>query len=658
MRDLDPQESAVVFFQQANQSVCCEDDGILARLREGLDTPSQWRAPQLLRATSLRLIKGGRQGKEDLAETLEELQRCNRTRTAPAQRITEAEEHSQLLWPDAERLIDQQARDRRGLPERPVQGAKLDQLRSCIAEIIAAYQLALADDYACANSGANPQRERQRMQLCAVRILEWTWRELELYRLRYQPLPGNCWQRANRVFFAIRASIAADTPVPTVVAPDFLADANGQITLERLYLNIQALGLFDAFSWPKATQGFIARYCALVPDGLRLIREPEGGHYQRFIHADHAGPPSASDPSPAPGHGATPADGPGMLVIDYSALASAVRADQHAFFRRDPNGTRSPDRLRSLPAASRRPSIRLLARDMDNGAPSEQPEQPLETPEPLYLSAGMTTIRALLHQVFSRFPHSQSPSSQPRTRRDPLQQPKNLRTSGDAWQLVRQSARLWRIQSPSSQTTTALNVGTLVAFGSGKAGLARPRLGRIARMLRTSQTLQIDLQELACFAAPISLQKLPTAMQEISSQEVSGQPAKAVDNSGDSSSSPRAPDGKLQGASTKAERQDESISDLMRALLIYDEDFGWGIMTPPQQQFREGDAIAIRTRRLNVESRLRSIRDATQDFLLFQINPHDPHLGVPSYPRSHRARRRVATHPPRPRPIDSQLNAD
>jgi hypothetical protein len=248
----------------------------------------------------------------------------------------------------------------------------------------------------------------------------------------------------------------------------------------------------------------------------------------------------------------------------------------------------------------------------------------------------MTTIRALLHQVFSRFPHSQSPSaSPPRARRDPVHQPRHLRTSGDPWQLVQHSARLWRIQNPGSQSSTALSVGSLVAFGNGEAGLARPRLGRVARILRTVRTLQVDVQELACFAAPVSL------------RSVAQRSAGAVSACSDSELLDSSPCSDSVSPSS-AEAQDTATEASLRALLVYDQDFGWGVMTPPQPPLREGDAVLIHTRRLDVESRLRSIRDATQDFLLFQINPHDPHLGVPSYPRAHKARRRAALQRLRP----------
>jgi hypothetical protein len=302
--------------------------------------------------------------------------------------------------------------------------------------------------------------------------------------------------------------------------------------------------------------------------------------------------------------------------------------------------------------ASRRPSIRLLARDIDNGDIDHYPEQPREQPEALYLNAGMATIRALLHQVFSRFPHSHSPSSVPRARRHPLEQPSNLRTNGDAWQLVRQSARLWRIQDPSSQSSTALNVGSLVAFGNGKPGLARPRLGRVARILRSNHALQIDLLELASFAVPVSVKPVQDTL--LNSSSISSN-SPVADTQGHREN----PADKELLSPSSAPESESSRESALRALLVYDEDFGWGLMTPPQQQVREGDPIAIRTNRMSIESKLRSVRDATQDFLLFQINPHDPQLGVPNYPRAHKMRRRsTSPHSPMAPPADSRRPAD
>lgn len=591
----------------ASPAACLGEQNLLAGLREGLEPPSQWRAARLLRPSALRLIRGGRPSEDTLPELLAELQNANRTRAGASQRLQEAESHAGLLWSEAALVLDQQTRDHRGLPERPAQANRLDQLKACITELITAYQQALADAY------VSPQaRDSQTpLRIGALRILEWTWRELELYRLRYQPLPDASWLRANRVYFALLALTAPndsphdppnelpDDPLPASVAPAFLTDVEGRTTRARLYLNLQLQGLFDPFSWPKTTQGFIAHYCALAPSATQLGVDLPPGPCQRFVHANLSGPPQAI-PLTAGNHG---------LTLDYSGLAAAIRADHQAFFRRDPAGIPTPERLRGLPLSARRPSIRLLARDMDNGVPEHCPDQPLSQPETLYLSAGMTTIRALLHQVFSRFPHSVSPGSQPRARRDPLRQPSNLRTDGDPWQLVYQSARLWRIQNPSAQSSTALSVGTLVAFGNGRSGMARPQLGRVARMLRSQGILQIDLQELACFAVPASVQTVATEHSQ-------------------------------------------------RALLIYDQDLGWGLLTAPQPQLREGDAIAIRTGRHEISSRLRSIRDATHDFLLFQINPHDPRLGVPSYPRAHKARRRAAVQRLTASPLEVRVQGD
>ncbi|WPL16188.1 hypothetical protein Thiowin_01141 [Thiorhodovibrio winogradskyi] len=637
-----------MLFAQNTAAASLSEPNLLAGLREGLEPPSQWRATRLLRPTSLRLIKGGRPLEEALPELLSELQNANRTRIGAAQRLQETESLGTLLWSEAGMLLEQQARDRRGLPERPAQASRLDQLKACIAELVKAYQLALADAYAA------PEARDSQASLClsALRILEWTWRELELHHLRFQPLPGASWQRVNRIFFALLARATPDDPQPASTAPDFLADTEGHTTRARLYLNLQLQGLFDPFSWPKTTQSFIARYCALVPDAAQLQATLAPGPCQRFIHANLSGPPQTSPVA---------ADS-SSLTLDYSGLAEAIRADHQAFFRRDPAGTRTPERLRGLPPAARRPSIRLLARDMDNDAPEQSPEQPLSAPETLYLSAGMTTIRALLHQVFSRFPHSTSPGTQPRTRRDPLHQPSNLRTDGDPWQLVHQSARLWRVQNPSVQSSTALSVGTLVAFGGGQSGMARPRIGRVARILRGAGILQIDVQELACFAVPASVQAVTTALTEAHSSQtmVSGalpSMSKPFLHTHSDSKDKQLP-GLTEESSTASPHRKETGEQSLRALLIYDQDFGWGLLTPPQPPLHEGDAIAIRTGRHEISSRLRSIRDASQDFLLFQINPNDPRLGVPSYPRAHKARRRAAAQRLTASPLDAHIQSD
>ncbi|MBK1649757.1 hypothetical protein [Rhabdochromatium marinum] len=589
---------------QTTDAACTATRDRLADLREGLEAPSQSRTSRLLRAGSLRLIKGDRDEQEPLLDSLSELQSSNRTRNAAAQRLREAEALGEQLWPEAEMLLAQQARDRRGLPERAAQATRLDQLKACITELLTAYQLTLADAYAAGQRAA----DESTLQLSALRILEWTWREHELHRLRYQPIPAASWQRANRVFFALLSAGWPDEPLGVCAAPDFLTNAEGGCTRQALYLNLQVQGLFDLFSWPKTTQGFVARYCALVPQAVQLssslASSDSATTYCRYLHPNHDGPPGVTPPT-----GSTE-----VLQLDYNVLAAAIRADHHVFFRRDPGGTRSPERLLALPSFARRPSIRLLARDMDNGAVDMRMASAPDATETLYLSAGMATIRALLHQVFSRTPHSHSPQTVPRTRRHPLQQPSHLRTNGDSWHLVNRSARLWRIQNPSTQSSTALSVGTLVAFGVGKPGLARPKLARVARILRTSRVLQIDLQELASFAAPVSV-------------------------------TPVTDDGLLNSS--------------LRAFLVYDDDFGWGLVTPPQQQFHEGDAITIRAKRMLIQSKLRSLREATQDFLLFQINPHDPQLGVPSYPRAHKAGRRSGKHRNlTPSPADSRNPAE
>jgi hypothetical protein len=86
-------------------------------------------------------------------------------------------------------------------------------------------------------------------------------------------------------------------------------------------------------------------------------------------------------------------------------------------------------------------------------------------------------------------------------------------------------------------------------------------------------------------------------------------------------------------------------TEQLSCVLVFDDDDGWALLTPPQEHFTTGARVAIRTKRLQLSARLRELRASTPELMLYQLRQSDLSLSPPNYP-GHRRSARNRPEPP------------
>jgi len=263
--------------------------------------------------------------------------------------------------------------------------------------------------------------------------------------------------------------------------------------------------------------------------------------------------------------------------------------------------TDTPARLLGLPLWQRRSLLRLMERDLDIAYSNDEPRASLTDTQEVRLKLGWDEVRAHLRRVFSRAAPTRERrvSATVSARRAEAATPQHGLVGNDLWKpiwkIVDLGPRNLRIKARFVSDTGPLVIGMPVVYGIGTNGLAQPMLGRVARLLHTEAgVLVVDIATLARFATLVRLH--PHADGAVGAKES------------------------------------------LPVLLIYDDDFGWGVLAPAGEAeirvpLHEGARIEIRTKHRSLGARLRSLREATGEFLLFQTDAQGLTLGEPSYPR-------------------------
>jgi hypothetical protein len=522
-----------------------------------------------------------------LQSVFSKLRMYNYTHISATRRIKETELLSEAIWPVVQSSIKEFVTARQETLETHTQSNQLDLLERLICNLVIAYQLVLAEDYSHYPKLKGAYQER--VVLSAVRILEWIRIQQRLCALRYRPLSSSAWQTVNTVFFVLLQLRSIKNAVEGLGSRTGSASVHTDnfVTGEKLFLSIQGFALFDVFSWPKSQQSFIDVYCAGVNDPFVLKTVSEMTSFDadcRFVEMYHDGPALLKfDYSYANKF---------AVMIDFSNLATAIRADQKiAFHSQERIAHYTLQRLSSLPVNYRRPLLRLMVRDMDQDYLLDAPVVTgrHEQSERWHLKTGWIDIRDHLMRLFSR---EERIKQKIRSHR--------LKLSGSygsslsrSWSVVDQTSRGLRIKTSDVRDKHAFSIGVLVLYGQGSKGMMQPMLGKVARVLRTqSGVIIVDLITLGQFATVVHLYSCASNDDEDRLNRQSG----------------------------------------MQGLLVHDVDFGWAVLTPIQDRFLEGDSVRICTKRSSFMSRLRSLRDVTSNFLLFQIDVQDLPSGVPYYP--------------------------
>jgi hypothetical protein len=577
-----------MFFQSRSPT------GGQLELRFGVASPKQWGASQP--TSPAKLIRN----LDDefatpqllLREALFQMHGINRTNLSASRRLKLCLRIHQRVWSTLAAARDALRKNDDGVPEPKPQQELLDLSDQLASALAAGYQIAIEADYRPDNRQG--RAERGRILIAAVHTLELIHLQQRLRALRYQPLADSAWQVANTLFCVLARADQLTTPVEAMTDDRLLLDGAGSTSAMQLYAAIQAFGLFDTFSWAKRQQRFLDSYCAALPDALKISYAPTRitGRTIRFSHAYQNGPPSSTPP----------ADNTHRILIDCTALADAVLADKESGKHR---GAEAPGVtsacLSGLPPLARRPTMRAMLSSLEHERALVLPNEADAQHQDFRLETGLERVKQHLQALFTsdgamkeEMLRNSAFSGRSSTMGDDAKD-----TGGTAWKVLRQSEHHVLVQTRETGYTKQIALGALAVFGIGEAGFALPRLGTITRIVRTeAESLYVEIKQIARFATMVNI--VPA---------LGGESAQGPDN------------GQIP------------------CLLAYDDSLGWCIISSQQQSLPVGCPIQIRTRRLRVDTRLRTLREITPYFLVFQLDAQNPMLGVPSYPSPRKQRR-------------------
>ncbi len=539
-----------------------------------------------------------RQGKgsgERLFERVHgELKRENRIRMSPAKRMRRAEATAQHISGPVEDTLNKAARERSGVPEPLAQRHLLDALDACLDSLGDSLRLVLQD------ISAAPRRPAAVKLLlgAACRLMELVRRRQALRMLRFQHLEPDDWRTANLVFTAIAGLGAEATPMQGLLGPRATRNPDGSINVLHLYKEIQIIGLFDTCGWPLRYHPIVDAYARQVEQAMtvRFDLQPSAGSGLRFAHPYAAEPPRPSS------------IGERCIVLDITRLLAAVRTDwRHLDDVAAAAGWRPA--LANCPPATRYAVIRLLARDLGVADTDDPRPGPAPARGELHLQIGMDDLRNHLRslfagsglvreqlQLFDAFSGSSARIGEGHGSADEAQ-----------WRITASAPQTLVAETKETRWTRPLRTGAPAAIGIGRDGLKQPRLGYIDRIERdTLGAVHIRLTVFARFGTLV----------QVSDADVDDAQSRHVDH--------------------------------LSCLLVYDDDNGWALLTPPQERFTTGTQVAIRTKRLRMTARLRELRESTPELMLFQLRQSDLSLSPPSYPGARRQQPQRDAPDPRP----------
>jgi len=583
-----------MFFKSRSQ------EGGQLELRFSVASPKQWGASH--QTSPAKLIRN----LDDefstpqllLREALFHMHGINRTTLSASPLLKLCRRIHQRVWSTLAAARDALRNNDCGVPEPKAQQELLDLSDQLAAALTAGYQIVIEADYRPNNRQG--RAERARIVDAAVHTLELIHLQQRLRALRYQPLTDNAWQVANTLFCVLARADQLTAPVDALTDDRLLLDRTGRTNALRIYRAIQVFGLFDTFSWAKRQQRFLDTYCAALPEALKISYAPTRitGRTIRFSHAYQNGPPS----------GKPPFDNTHRILIDCTALADAVVADKESSSRSTEAPGSTSACLSGLPPLARRPTMRAMLLSLEHERPLVLPDPAEAQHQDFRLETGMEGVEQHLQALFTsdgamkeEMLRNSAFSGRSSTMGDDAKD-----TGGTAWRVLRQSEHHVLVQTRETGYTRQIGLGALAVYGIGKAGFALPRLGTVTRIMRPeAESLYVEIKQIARFATMVNI--VPATGIEATQGRRNGQ---------------------------------------LPCLLAYDDSLAWCVISSQQQSLPVGCPIQIRTRRLRVDTRLRTLREITPYFLMFQLDAQTPMLGVPSYPSSrkrHRNSRLVMT---------------
>lgn len=432
---------------------------------------------------------------------------------------------------------------------------------------------------------------RDRVHWSAFRLLELIRLEQRVCGLRYKRMRPDAWRDANAVFTVMFLYESVDGPqrlLQRIKEKYAMGRCRDESTLLELYSLIQLSGVLDIFYWPTVLQGVTESYIRSL-DRPVTIHEDGGapvGKDAVVTGFDLNRPPLFKRPPKA--------QGPAMF-IDFHVLAESIRRDYKAIGESQSLGNpfMVPSHFRNLDHAYRVPILRMmwqqLAKDSWEGAAGGAVQE-----KDLRLYSGFSEVYQHLSHIF--VPNSIHEDTK-RFRNLLAQKSAMIGTDEKAevdtrWFILEDTAERLRVRTNESRFTVVMYVGGLLAFGFGEDGIQQPALGFVERLERPNGgQVYVVLRRMVTFAEPVVVKKRVT---------------------GDAS---------------------EEINKPVAALLVHDNQEGWGLLIPQHPAYWHQTEILLVRGQAKLRFTLGRLRHVSHEFLIFPLAGEDVRqLGIPRYP--------------------------
>ncbi len=540
-----------------------------------------------------------------LASIVEHVRTLNRSRVAPHPRFALAELALATLAPIGREAVADTLEGPGGVPEHEGRREALDSLGNALQVLLAAYQTVLESDYR--KTPFWYLRARRRVHLCAHRILELILLIQQVRALRYQRLDGSHWRIANTVFRAMLDYEQVDIPLETVGSLLRARRSRDTQSLRELYATLQAPWILDFLGWPESLMPFVLEYFRSIRDAVAFLPEhpadlPHNGNRipsetrTRAPNIAWTGCYRTREPDQDPG---PDSEGP-ALALDYSVLLAQAAADFQELrkARSERNPYLLPRRFARLDPARQLAAGHLMVRIVERERCAEPDPRHRGEARDIRIHAGFQEVFAHLQAVHDRDGRfaTRRQLSDLFAQRSAAIGEDHTATDKSLWYVVQEVPGRLRLQTQETRFTVRLAIGSFLAFGTGEAGIRRPRLGKVARIHRPeSGLLLVDVLEFADYARPTAVRR-----------------ADAIGGTG--------------GAP-------QVRGETLRAILIYGDQVGWSLLMPEHERFWEHTKVVLLGGNKETALELAELRDLGEGFCLFRLRARLEQGCRPQYPQ-------------------------
>lgn len=497
----------------------------------------------------------------------------NRCELKPAQRLDITREVVALFYAKALEQMTRQARSG-GIPETQDRKLILTAMID-IAQILGvSYQIVFSHYYQGSAYAYN--RAHSRVLESASRILELLNLKQQAQALRYQLLTDVDWQVANKLFYVMSLYEDVLMPAPTLKQVLKLESPDSYC---ELYAALHVVDRFNPLRWPTHLQWIVRSYMKSIANAVTVHpgkASDKIGRDHLVSYCDSGAPAGMQSPD-------KPLDQ--ALILDCHALFGAIRKDCLSLIK-----AAKTNRVDEVPArfATFKESERfIISEQLFIGL--EQVE--VEAGSPSVRETNINDLRIFVGfpAVFALLQHRQSDfaSEEQLVKRSAVIAEDHHADKNSMWSLLLKNERTMRLSTQESSYTTAMAIGSLLAYGIGE-DVNRPSLAVVSRIFRPAdKSVVIDITSIASYAEAAAF----------------------------SLKSGSAPQGK-------------------QAILVHDSRRcgEWDLIVRPMDILFGFDNFSLHRKQQTHALNLENVRNATPDFSLFSTNLTTSQLGFLALP--------------------------